>query len=128
MRIPSLSARQRSILVTLVDLVIALAFASAIAVASYGGDRFRLGPFRISMRDPQRVFFWGAALAVLRWGLWWRIPPLPELRIRVVRVTPLTGSGGIVYRCGICKCTRSQSGCEHYRAQNRPKGECALDQ
>jgi hypothetical protein len=85
MHIPSLSPRQRSVLVTLLDLLTAAAFVAAAAIVLRGGNRFRLGSLRVSMTDPYRIVAWGAGLVLLRWGVWRHTPPLPALRLRGLR-------------------------------------------
>ena len=62
---------------TVVDLIILIAVGAAAIIATRGGDRFRLGTFRVSARDPWRAAAWAAGLAVARWILWRRIQILP---------------------------------------------------
>ena len=81
-RFPSLTARQHTILVTLVDLATLSAVAATVAIAWYGGSRFRLGPVRLSLTSPLRALVWTCALAATRWAFWRRVPPLPALRVR----------------------------------------------
>ena len=74
MRIPLLPARQRSFLVTVVDLLVISAVAVAAIIVLTGGTRFRVAGVRLSLRDPQRAVAWAAAIATLRWILWPRVP------------------------------------------------------
>lgn len=77
MRHPLLPARQRSFLVTVIDLLVISAVAVAAIIVFTGGGRLRVAGVRLSLRDPQRAMAWAAALAALRWMLWPRVAFVP---------------------------------------------------
>jgi hypothetical protein len=76
----SLSARQRSALVTVLDLLCFAAIAIAALTLFADVDRVRVLGIRVSWRSPQRALAWPIGILALRWSLWWRTPLFPAFR------------------------------------------------
>jgi hypothetical protein len=77
---PILSARQRSAVVTGLDLLCLAAIAIVAFIAFTDVDRFRLFGIRVSLRSPTRALVWPVGIVALRWSLWRRAPLFPAFR------------------------------------------------
>jgi hypothetical protein len=101
MRSPILSARQRSAVVTVLDLLCLAAIAIAAFTVFTDVDRLRVIGIRVSLRSPWRALAWPAGIVAFRWSLWWRAPLFPALRepvatlLRALRRTLVNGVNAV---------------------------------
>jgi hypothetical protein len=100
---PILSARRRSAVVTVLDLLCLAAIAIVALAVFTDVDRFRVFGTRVSLRSPERGLVWFVGIVALRWSLWWRTPLFPAMRepagalVRTLKRT-LVNSGNAVWR------------------------------